>query len=139
MIALYILGIVGFSLICAGICKLRKKEADANFARGYNLGRYSLERDFPPPPDCWTITHNVSDKERIAEAKRNRRHLLDHIDEKTLKILEWHFGTHLPCFQGVPGKFDALDAMKRDAQREVILFLRQQLELAKHELKKDND
>ena len=41
-------------------------------------------------------------------------------------VLEWmkeFFQTDLPCFQGGKGGFDPLDAMRRDAYREVVLWL----------------
>lgn len=37
--------------------------------------------------------------------------------------LKRHFQTGLPCFQGKAGSYDPLDAMRRDAYREVILFI----------------
>ena len=43
--------------------------------------------------------------------------------EKILEDLKAHFETNLPCFQGDKGNYDPLDAMRRDACREVILFI----------------
>lgn len=45
-------------------------------------------------------------------------------------LLEWmkeYFQIGLPCFQkqGEKGEFDPLDAMRRDAYREVVLWLEQ--------------
>lgn len=71
--------------------------------------------------------------ERVMEARRRRAHLARHVDGEVLRILEERFGTRLPAFQGRPGEWDALDAMRRDSQREVVLYLRQQLELAGRE------
>lgn len=50
--------------------------------------------------------------------------------EKLLCDLETHFQVHLPVFQGEAGKFDPLDAMRRDAYREVFLYCRHQLAIA---------
>lgn len=44
--------------------------------------------------------------------------------DQFIETLENHFETNLPCFQGQAGQYDPLDAMRRDAYREVILFLR---------------
>lgn len=81
------------------------------------------------------------------QARRNRRLLLaafgTPIGQKALEHLEQRFETHLPVFQGKPGCYDPLDAMRRDAHREVFLVIRSQLELArveaKQELEQDNE
>lgn len=71
------------------------------------------------------------------EAKKRRRKLLRSwgTDEGILCLehFEKHFETHLPAFQGEKGQFDPLDAMRRDAYREVFLHIRHQLELAHQE------
>ena len=47
------------------------------------------------------------------------------LDEMSLAIIEEHFGCGLPCFQKQEGGvFDPMDAMRRDAYREVVLWLR---------------
>lgn len=46
------------------------------------------------------------------------------VTDELLEVLERRFETNLPCFQGVAGQYDPLDAMRRDAYREVVLFLR---------------
>lgn len=75
---------------------------------------------------------------RIAQARRNRRHLLKHVDAEVLRILEERFQTHLPAFQrNAEGHFCPIAAALRDGAREVILYLRQQLELAEQETKND--
>ncbi len=56
------------------------------------------------------------------------------LGQRVLCMLELQFETHLPAFQGRLGQFDALDAMRRDAYREVFLRIRQQMELAKEEI-----
>jgi len=73
-------------------------------------------------------------EQKIAQARRNRRHLRAHIDAETLRILEERFQTNLPAFQRPPkGLYDPIDAALRDGAREVILYLRRQLELAEQE------
>lgn len=65
--------------------------------------------------------------------KKRRLYLAKHIDEQCIAYLEQHFQCDLPCFQRQPSdnSFDPLDAMRRDAYREVTLFLRRELNLAK--------
>lgn len=58
---------------------------------------------------------------------RRRAHLAEHITPETIAYLEAEFQTNLPCFQGTQGSYDPLDAMKRDAQREVVLWLKNEL------------
>lgn len=53
--------------------------------------------------------------------------------EQVLQTLERRFEIHLPVFQGRSGSYDPLDAMRRDAHREVFLVIRRQLELARQE------
>lgn len=53
--------------------------------------------------------------------------------EQVLQTLERRFEIHLPVFQGRAGSYDPLDAMRRDAHREVFLVIRRQLELARQE------
>lgn len=50
-----------------------------------------------------------------------------------LEFLEKRFETHLPAFQGTRGQYDPLDAMRRDAYRELLLYIKYQLELAMRE------
>ncbi|MEG2236067.1 MAG: hypothetical protein RRY13_00220 [Akkermansia sp.] len=52
---------------------------------------------------------------------------------EVLHELETHFEVHLPVFQGKMGQFDPLDAMRRDAYREVFLYCRHKIEQALHE------
>lgn len=58
---------------------------------------------------------------------RRRAHLAAHITPETISYLEAEFQTNLPCFQGSQGNYDPLDAMKRDAQRELVLWLKNEL------------
>ncbi len=73
----------------------------------------------------------------VLQARQERRELADLFDspegEAVLSRLEKRFETHLPVFQGKIGQYDALDAMRRDAHREVFLMIRTQLDLARQE------
>ena len=72
----------------------------------------------------------------LKEARLKRRQLLRVFDtpdgRDILSFLEARFQTDLPVFQGSPGNYDPLDAMRRDAYREIFLYIRRQL---KHSLK----
>jgi hypothetical protein len=61
-------------------------------------------------------------------AKR-RECLATHITPEVLSYLEEQFQTSLPCFQTINGSFDPLDAMRRDAHREVILWIQNEIKL----------
>lgn len=71
-------------------------------------------------------------------ARAERRRLLELFDTPeglaVLEALERRFETDLPVFQGKSGSYDPLDAMRRDAHREVFLVIRHQLALARREL-----
>lgn len=67
------------------------------------------------------------------EAARRDREVLAALDDRVLEILERRFETRLPVFRGVAGGYDALDAMRRDAYREVVLWLHDQVELGRKE------
>lgn len=73
------------------------------------------------------------------QARDERRRLLalftTPLGEQVLAELERRFETHLPVFQGKAGSYDPLDAMRRDAHREIFLIIRHQLELARQEAK----
>lgn len=73
----------------------------------------------------------------VEQARRMRRRLLAVLGspegEQALADLEQRFETHLPVFQGKAGSYDPLDAMRRDAHREVFLVIRRQLTLARQE------
>lgn len=63
---------------------------------------------------------------RLAERRWKAKRVFLRSEEGRV-LLEWMeevFETGLPCFQGGRGGFDALDAMRRDAYREVLLWLR---------------
>lgn len=50
--------------------------------------------------------------------------------QQEASVREARFQTDLPVFQGSPGNYDPLDAMRRDAYREIFLYIRRQLQLA---------
>ena len=78
----------------------------------------------------------------LKEARLKRRQLLRVFDtpdgRDILSYLEARFQTDLPVFQGSPGNYDPLDAMRRDAYREVFLYIRRQLQLALKESTTEN-
>ena len=56
--------------------------------------------------------------------KRRRRIFREAFrNPEVLAELKRNFQTDLPCFQGKAGSYDPLDAMRRDAYREVVLFI----------------
>lgn len=77
------------------------------------------------------------DKKEVERARAVRRRLYALFGtaqgEQVLAELEERFETHLPAFQGHRGSYDPLDAMRRDAHREVFLVIRHQLSLAARE------
>ena len=78
----------------------------------------------------------------VERARAERRRLLavfgTATGEQVLTELEQRFETDLPVFQGKAGTYDALDAMRRDAHREVFLVIRRQLLLARREQHQNN-
>lgn len=77
-------------------------------------------------------------RNRAAEqARANRRLILavfgTPLGEQALDVLEERFETDLPVFQGKAGAYDPLDAMRRDAHREVFLVIRRLMEQARRE------
>lgn len=82
-------------------------------------------------------------RELAQQARSDRRRLLSVLGtadgEAVLQRLEARFETDLPVFQGKAGHYDALDAMRRDAQREVFLVIRRQLDLARQEATENNN
>lgn len=81
--------------------------------------------------------HAALPPQAVERARAERRRLLavfgSATGEQVLAELEHRFETDLPVFQGKAGTYDALDAMRRDAHREVFLVIRRQLELARSE------
>ncbi|MCQ2366389.1 MAG: hypothetical protein MJ056_04420 [Akkermansia sp.] len=71
------------------------------------------------------------------QARANRRLILavfgTPLGEQALDVLEARFETDLPVFQGKAGAYDPLDAMRRDAHREVFLVIRRLMEQARRE------
>jgi hypothetical protein len=74
---------------------------------------------------------------QLEQSRLERRRLLavfSHPEaEQVLADLEQRFETDLPVFQGKAGCYDPLDAMRRDAHREIFLVIRRQLALARQE------
>lgn len=80
------------------------------------------------------IYHRNPLQEQAREERRRLLSLFSHPEGKqVLADLERRFETHLPVFQGKAGGYDPLDAMRRDAHREIFLVIRHQLELARQE------
>lgn len=81
-----------------------------------------------PPP---------ADTKAVETAKAERKRLLSLFGtpegEQVLQDLEKRFETDLPVFQGKAGSYDPLDAMRRDAHREVFLVIRCRLAQARRE------
>lgn len=79
----------------------------------------------------------------VEKAREMRQRLLAVLGsaegQEVLAALEERFEVHLPAFQGKPGSFDPLDAMRRDAHREVFLVIRRQLRLAQQEAKQTHN
>jgi len=65
-------------------------------------------------------------EERERYVRRRRAKIAAVCDDEFLGFLEERFETNLPVFQGKAGEYDPLDAMRRDAYREVVLFLREE-------------
>lgn len=72
-------------------------------------------------------------KRALEQARADRRCLAAHVTDELLEVLERRFETRLPVFRGSAGQFDPLDAMRRDAYREVVLWLREQSALGRKE------
>ena len=74
------------------------------------------------------ISYNVDKEKELLDlfARRWKAKRLLLRSEEWKVVLEWmkeFFQTDLPCFQKQDGLFDPLDAMRRDAHREVVLWL----------------
>lgn len=82
-------------------------------------------------------------KKHAEQELRQRQELLALFDteqgERVLQYLERRFETDLPVFQGRAGTYDALDAMRRDAHREVFLVIRRLMELMRNEDSQPNN
>ena len=77
---------------------------------------------------------NTQAVERARSERRRLRSLFGTAEgQQVLAELEARFETDLPVFQGKAGSYDPLDAMRRDAHREVFLVIRHQLALAEKE------
>lgn len=58
---------------------------------------------------------------------RERKVIGEAVTDEVLAVIARRFGVHQACFQGVAGKYDPLDAMRRDAYREVYMWLKKQV------------
>ncbi len=58
---------------------------------------------------------------------RERKIIGEAVTDEVLAVIARKFGVHQACFQGVAGKYDPLDAMRRDAYREVYYWLKKQV------------
>ena len=67
------------------------------------------------------------------QARKDRAYLAEHIDARTIAIMERKFSTNQAAFLRTPTGYDPLDAMRRDAYREVVCWLKSQIALAKKE------
>lgn len=76
---------------------------------------------------------SAQEEEQREERHRLRELLNTPLGRQVLCDLERRFETHLPVFQGKAGSYDPLDAMRRDAHREVFLVIRHRLKLAEQE------
>ncbi len=65
----------------------------------------------------------------LAKKRRFAKWWLDTNGQEILNDLEEHFQVNFPVFQGSAGHFDPLDAMRRDAYREVFLYIRNQIKI----------
>ena len=65
--------------------------------------------------------------EFLKRLNRRRAALKEAFTPEVLDILEKEFQTNLPCFQGKAGSYP-LDAMRRDAQREMLLWVKYEIE-----------
>jgi hypothetical protein len=62
-------------------------------------------------------------KEQQEELQRLQELFDTQLGRQVLSDLERRFETDLPVFQGKAGSYDPLDAMRRDAHREVFLVI----------------
>lgn len=76
------------------------------------------------------------EREQWAELQRLRELLNTPLGQQVLSDLERRFECHLPAFQGKHGAYDPIDAIRRDAHREVFLVIRHRLRLAEDEAAK---
>lgn len=74
------------------------------------------------------IELNQEQKDYLKEVNRRRGALKEAFSPEVLDILRKEFQMDLPCFQGKAGSYDPLDAMRRDAHREVLLWVMHEIE-----------
>lgn len=66
--------------------------------------------------------------EFLRKLNRRRAALKEAFTPEVMDVLEKEFQMNLPCFQGKAGSYDPLDAMRRDAHREVLLWVKHEIE-----------
>lgn len=72
--------------------------------------------------------------EDTSKVKKRRSYIGQRVDEQCIEYLEEKFGCKYACFTKRPdGTYDPLDAMRRDAYREVVGWLKKERELYKKE------
>ena len=69
--------------------------------------------------------------------KNDRIHLAQTIDARTISILKRKFGTDKACFLPGPNGYDPMDAMRRDAYREVVYWLERSVKRGRKEMTED--
>ena len=75
--------------------------------------------------------------EKREQDRRNRMYLAERVDKRVLSILKKKFGTEKACFLPGANGYDPLDAMRRDAYREVVNWLENAVREGKKELNQD--
>lgn len=75
--------------------------------------------------------------EKREQDRKNRMYLAERVDKRVLSILKRKFGTDKACFLPGPNGYDPLDAMRRDAYREVVCWLETAVRQGKKELNQD--
>ena len=72
----------------------------------------------------------------LEERERRDRAVIGRaVTDEVLAVIGRRFGVHRACFQGCAGRYDPLDAMRRDAYREVYHWLKKQVLLYRKENK----
>lgn len=80
-------------------------------------------------------TNTAEELKFLQVIKKRRIALKKAFTSEIIEILANKFQTNLPCFQGNQGSYDPLDAMRRDAHRELLLWVENEI----HQYDKQND
>ena len=73
-------------------------------------------------------------EERLERDRKERMYLAQRVDKRIITMLKRRFGTEKACFLPTPRGYDPLDAMRRDAYREVVAWLETQMLKGQKEL-----